>query len=129
MQKLWSAYIDGDLSLDVSLKEAYAKQHNLNIGWIDMTEELVGDYVQRLLAELEQAGHDLDITPLDVLQDKFIKVDISINPPPGYVQLSDALAALELQLTQAAENKYPETMIAQLIEIKEKIEVELKSMK
>ena len=105
MQKLWSAYIDGDLSLDVPLKEAYSKQHNLNIGWIEMTEELVGDYVQRLLAELEQAGHDLDITPLDVLQDKFIKVDISINPPPGYVQLSDALVALELQLTQSAENK------------------------
>ena len=85
--------------------------------------------MQRLLSELELAGHDLDIAPLDILQDKFVKVDISINPPPGYIQLSDALAALELQLTQAAENKYPETMIAQLIEIKEKIEVELKSMK
>ena len=129
MQKLWSAYIDGDLSLDVSLKKAYALQHNLNIGWVDMTEELVGDYVQRLLSELEQAGHDLDITPLDILQDKFIKVDISINPPPGYIQLSEALDTLKLQLSQSAENRYPETMIAQLIEIKEKIEIELKSMK
>ena len=129
MQKLWSAYIDGDLSLDVSLKEAYALQHKLNIGWVDMTEELVGDYVQRLLSELELAGHDLDTTSMDVLQDKFIKVAISVNPPPEYIQLTEALDALELQLTQAAENKYPETMIAQLIEIKEKIEVELKSMK
>ena len=129
MQKLWSAYIDGDLSLDVSLKEAYAEQHNLNIGWIDMTEELVGDYVQRLLSELELAGHDLDVTPLDVLQDKFIKVDISINPPPGYIQLTEALVALDKQIEQSEENKYPESMVVQLLEIKEKIEVELKSMK
>ena len=129
MQKLWSAYIDGDLSLDVSLKEAYTLQHKLNIGWVDMTEELVGDYVQRLLSELELAGHDLDTTSMDVLQDKFIKVAISINPPPEYIQLSEAMDALELQLTQATKNKYPQTMISQLLEIKDKIEAELKVLK
>ena len=129
MEKLWTAYIEGDLPLSVTLKSAYASYYDLKPEWLEMTNETVESYVQRLLLELEQLGYDLDNTEVNVLQERFVNAPVSINPPLPYIQLSTALIDLDLQIEQSIKNEYPELVISKLKEIKSKIELELMSMK
>ena len=129
MEKLWTAYIEGDLQLSITLKSAYASYYDIKPEWLEMTDETVESYVQRLLLELEQLGYDLDNTEVNVLQERFVNTPISINTPLAYIQLSTALTDLDLQIEQSIKNGYPELVISKLKEIKSKIELELMSMK
>jgi uncharacterized protein YpuA (DUF1002 family) len=129
MEKIWLEYINGNLSLSARVKEVYALEHNFKPEWLDMTSETIEEYVNRLLSELESEGYDLDTTPVEILQQKFVEEAITVNAPLPYIKLSAALSSLKKQIKENIENKQPDWIISRLIEVKESIEQELKSMK
>jgi len=129
MEKLWVEYINGNLSLSAQVKEVYAEEYNFKPEWLDMTNETVEEYVNRLLSELESEGFDLDSTSIEILRQRFISETISVNAPLPYIRLSDALSKLKKQIKENIENKQPDWIISRLIEVKESIEQELKNMK
>ena len=129
MEKLWSSYIDGNLSLSITMKEAYASTYDVKSEWLSMTEETVGDYVQRIVSELQLAGYDLDTTDIKILQEKFISAEVIINTPTPYIELSNALFEIKKQIEESAANECPEFIVTKLLEIKEKIEYQLATMR
>jgi hypothetical protein len=128
MEKLWSSYVSGNLPLSITMKKAYSEAYNIKLDWLCMTEETVGDFIQRMLSELQSSGYDLDVTDMEVLQEKFISEKVIINTPVPYTELSDALVKIKEQIKESISSDYPENVVATLQEIKEKIELQLAIM-
>ena len=128
MEKLWSSYISGNLPLSTTMKKAYSEAYSVKLDWLCMTEETVGDFIQRMLSELQSSGYDLDVTDMKVLQEKFTSEKVIINTPVPYTELSDALIKIKEQIKESVSSDYPESVVAKLQEIKEKIELQLEIM-
>lgn len=128
MEKLWSSYISGNLPLSTTMKKAYSEAYSVKFDWLCMTEETVGDFIQRMLSELQSSGYDLDVTDMKVLQEKFTSEKVIINTPVPYTELSDALIKIKEQIKESVSSNYPESVVAKLQEIKEKIELQLEIM-
>lgn len=128
MEKLWSSYISGSLPLSTTMKKAYSEAYSVKFDWLCMTEETVGDFIQRMLSELQSSGYDLDVTDMKVLQEKFTSEKVIINTPVPYTELSDALIKIKEQIKESVSSNYPESVVAKLQEIKEKIELQLEIM-
>lgn len=128
MEKLWSSYISGSLPLSTTMKKAYSEAYSVKFDWLCMTEETVGDFIQRMLSELQSSGYDLDVTDMKVLQEKFTSEKVIINTPVPYTELSDALIKIKEQIKESVSSDYPESVVAKLQEIKEKIELQLEIM-
>ena len=128
MEKLWSSYISRSLPLSTTMKKAYSEAYSVKFDWLCMTEETVGDFIQRMLSELQSSGYDLDVTDMKVLQEKFTSEKVIINTPVPYTELSDALIKIKEQIKESVSSDYPESVVAKLQEIKEKIELQLEIM-
>jgi hypothetical protein len=129
MENLWTEYINGNLPLDVLVKDAYALEHSFKPEWLDMTDETVEDYVKRLLSELESEGYNLDKTPIEILKQKFVEESIVVNAPLAYINLSSALSELKKQIRENVEKGMPDWIVSRLTDTKDQIEQELKRMK
>ena len=128
MDKLWDGYIRKTLPLDIELRNAYSQAYNIQEKWIQMPEITLGDYIEKCLNELEYAGYNLDSTPLKILEDKFLQLEVTITAPQEYIDLTECLNDLENQISECDEKGYSSMVKSQLISIKEKIEDKIKAM-
>ncbi len=125
MKKIWQGYIDNELPLDISLKDAYSQCYRIPSHWVEIEDITLEAYVQKCTDFLKAAGYNLDTTPLKYLEDKFVLLEVTITAPKEYIDLSKSLTAIEKQI--AACNV--EHVKQQLITIRGEIETAIKDMK
>ena len=89
---------------DMLIKEAFAKENNVNITWVDdKLNFTIQEFVNKICDELEADGHDLQQTSTDVVKSLFLEYKISIEPPVAYTNMAEAKEQAEEVLKKLQE--------------------------
>jgi len=128
MQKLWNGYIDGSIAIDKKIAEAYSEQYEIPEMWIETSGITIKEYVDQCVEKLKLAGFNLDTTPLEYLEEIFLKLEVKITAPTEFIQLSQSLNDINEQIEICQKNNLPTDVISRLFSTKENIELALKDM-
>ena len=128
MNNVWDGYIKKTLPLDIPLKEAYGQLYNIRPKWVKTLDITLGEYVENCAAELLHAGYNLETTPLEVLETKFMQIKVAITAPQEYIELTECLNDIDDQIKECDSKGYSPEIKSQLLSIKEKIEERIKAI-
>ena len=91
MQKIWDLYIDKKLSGNLLIRRAYSSLYQKHFKWIvDPKGMTIQQWVDTCCEQLQAEGYDLNETPLEMVESKFIKYDIGYQIPEQYEQLVES---------------------------------------
>ena len=95
MLQIWEDWVENKTQddLNTSIKNAYSIVNKVKFSWVqDSLGLTVQEWIDKCCDELEQEGYDLQTTSIELVKEKFVQYDISIEPPKEYKQLQNALA-------------------------------------
>ena len=128
MQKIWEGYIDGSIAIDKKIATAYSERYKVPEMWIETSDYTIKEHVDKCIESLQLAGFNLDTTPLEYLEEIFLKLEVKITAPPEYIQLSQSLNDITEQIEVCQKNNIASDVLNKLFSTKEKIEIALKDM-
>lgn len=95
MLQIWEDWVENKTQddLNTSIKNAYAIVNNVKFSWVqDSLGLTIQEWIDKCCDDLENEGYDLQTTSIELVKEKFVQYDISVEPPKEYKQLQNALA-------------------------------------
>ena len=117
MLRIWDEWVDKKTKGDLNelIKSAYASVNNVKVSWVKDDNNLtIQQWIDDCCDQLEDEGHDLQKTSIDLVREKFLCYDISIVPPKEYKQLQAALEQVNKTLEMLTKFEADESVIDQL---------------
>ena len=95
MLQIWEDWVENKTQddLNTSIKNAYSIVNKVKFSWVQDSRGLtIQEWIDKCCDELEAEGYDLQTTSIELVKEKFVQYDISIEPPKEYKQLQNALS-------------------------------------
>lgn len=101
---IWEKFIDKTYPGEMLIKEAFAKENNVKISWVnDEANMTIQAFVNEICDQLEAEGFDLETTSTEVVKNKFLEYKISIEAPIEYSNMAEAKDQAEQVLKKLQE--------------------------
>ena len=117
MIRIWEEWVENKTqdNLNTSIKSAYAIVNKIKLSWVqDSLGLTIQEWIDKCCDELEAEGYDLQITSVDLVKEKFVQYDISIDPPKEYKQLQNALVQANKTLEMLSNFEADEATLDQI---------------
>lgn len=117
MIRIWEEWVENKTqdNLNTSIKSAYSIVNKIKISWVqDSLGLTIQEWIDKCCDELEEEGYDLQITSVDLVKEKFVQYDISIDPPKEYKQLQNALVQANKTLEMLSNFEADEATLDQI---------------
>tara|TARA_B100001758_G_C18206179_1_gene502495 strand:- start:24 stop:416 length:393 start_codon:yes stop_codon:yes gene_type:complete len=101
---IWEKFIDKTYSGEMLIKEAFAKENNVKISWVNDKENMsIQALVNKICDQLEAEGYDLEITSTEAVKNRFLEYEIFVEAPIEYSNMAEAKDQAEKVLKKLQE--------------------------
>lgn len=118
MIMIWEKFINKTYSGDMLIKEAFAKENDVKISWVnDEANITIQSFVNKICDKLEEEGLDLETTSTEIVKKRFLEYKIFVQPPVEYSKLSQAKNQAEKVLKKLQEYDADSAVIEQAVDM------------
>ena len=117
MLQIWEHWVENKIQddLNTSIKSAYAIVNKVKSSWVqDPLGLTIQEWIDKCCDDLEEEGHDLQTTSTELVKEKFVQYDISIESPKEYKQLQNALSQANKTLEMLSSFEADEATLEQI---------------